>query len=80
MPVFRREEHCWSYKLSAVCSSREDCARCYTRGISGCVVDEAFPAVEAWGAVTGLGSMDYARLKEISLDLPEDSCMSQIAG
>lgn len=41
-----------------------------TGGNEGCGVDEAFPATAAWDAVTGLGSLDYAQLKEVYLGLP----------
>ncbi|KAK1963595.1 subtilisin-like protein [Colletotrichum sublineola] len=36
----------------------------------GCGVDAAFPAARAWDAVTGLGSLDYAKLKDLYLRLP----------
>lgn len=37
---------------------------------TGCGVDEAFRAVQGWDAVTGLGSPDYERMREIFLGLP----------
>ncbi|KAK3392106.1 peptidase S8/S53 domain-containing protein [Sordaria brevicollis] len=36
----------------------------------GCGVDEAFPARRAWDAVTGLGTPDFKKLKELYLRLP----------
>ncbi|KAK4120384.1 subtilisin-like protein [Parathielavia appendiculata] len=36
----------------------------------GCGVSEAFPAKQAWDAVTGLGTPDFEKLKELYLRLP----------
>lgn len=36
----------------------------------GCGVDEAFHAGEGWDAVTGLGTVDYERLRGLYLGLP----------
>ncbi|KAK3503174.1 hypothetical protein B0T13DRAFT_525239 [Neurospora crassa] len=36
----------------------------------GCGVGEAFPARRAWDAVTGLGTPDFEKLKELYLGLP----------
>lgn len=36
----------------------------------GCGVGEAFPARQAWDAVTGLGTPDFEKLKELYLRLP----------
>lgn len=38
--------------------------------IGGCGVDQAFPAVGGWDAVTGLGVPDFAKLKDLYLRLP----------
>ena len=37
---------------------------------SGCGVREAFRAAEGWDAVTGLGSPDYERLRNVFMNLP----------
>ncbi|KAK4096866.1 hypothetical protein N658DRAFT_435233, partial [Parathielavia hyrcaniae] len=36
----------------------------------GCGVDEAFPARQAWDAVTGLGTPEFEKLKALYLRLP----------
>ncbi|KAK4120496.1 subtilisin-like protein [Parathielavia appendiculata] len=36
----------------------------------GCGVSEAFPAKQAWDAVTGLGTLDFEKLKGLYLRLP----------
>ena len=52
-------------------ANRKDFIRDVKEGVSsGCGVDEAFPATEGWDAVTGLGSPDFAKLKELYLSLP----------
>lgn len=37
---------------------------------SGCGVDQAFRAVKGWDAVTGLGSPDYERMRDVFISLP----------
>ncbi|KAK2036986.1 subtilisin-like protein, partial [Colletotrichum somersetense] len=50
---------------------RDQFARDVEAGVDeGCGVDEAIPAARAWDAVTGLGSLDYAKLKDLYLPLP----------
>lgn len=37
---------------------------------AGCGVEEAFRVAEGWDAVTGLGSLDFERMREVFLGLP----------
>jgi len=41
-----------------------------TGGMGGCGVAEAYRAVEGWDPVTGLGSLDYDRWRDVFLGLP----------
>lgn len=36
----------------------------------GCGVDQAFPAAKGWDAATGLGTLDFAKLMDLYMDLP----------